>query len=64
MLACHAFAEVSCLLLHFFWASGDNYLKIETLEKRKREVRLYVQAKYNDFTTKRETEKILDAERK
>ena len=25
---------------------------------------LYVQAKYNDFTTKRETENILDAERK
>ena len=59
----HAPAEISTLLYHFLRATvvmAPIYLKVEVLGKRKREVRPFVPAKYNAFTTKRQIAKILD----
>ena len=50
------------LLYHFLWANDDNYVQVEILGKRKRELGLVEQAKKNDVTLKRVTANILDVE--
>ena len=50
------------LLYHFLWANDDNYVQVEVLGKRKRELGLVEQAKKNDVTLKRVTANILDVE--
>ena len=56
----HVCAEISSLPYHFLRVSDDNYVEVEIPGKL--ELGLVVPAKYNNFTAKRQTAKILDPE--
>ena len=58
----HTPTEISSLLYYFLQSKDEKYVEVEILGKRKREVGLVVPAKYNAFTAKRQTAKILDAQ--
>ena len=47
----HVPVAIPCLLYHFLRADDGNYIEVEILGKRKREVGLVVVTKYNAFTT-------------